>query len=222
VKVSQLSEIVWEFFQKGRAKATGQTLRQPDIAQMIKLNFGNLMRQRYIQSQKLSQFGEADYSFLSPVLAVKRFPLSDPDSRGMRRADMGDVDLYRLPNNAHFTNMYPVGESCLGSVGEVTQVKPGEESFYQSPDFSDFKFFVVKGRGIDTYNLPHCVKHLDIETTYDLPDFEITDDIGFEIASNILGLSQKIIINQGKSIDNSFTPNTMDVKQRLEEAASAL
>lgn len=219
---NQLEEVIWEFYSKGRAKATAQTLRRQDIGQMVKLNFGNLMRSRYIQSQKLSTFNEPDYSFLSPVLSIKRFTLSEANMSGMRRADMGDIDLYRLPENSHFTNIYPVGEGCFSPVGEVTQVSPGEENFYLSPDFSDFKFYVVKGRGINIYHLPTCIKALDIETTYDGNDIEITDDIGFEIASNILGLSQKVIINPVKVTDNSFNPNPTDLKHRLEETQNTL
>lgn len=220
--VNQLEEIVWEFYSKGRPKATAQTLRRADIGQMVKLNFGNLMRSRYIQSQKLSKFNEPDYSFLSPVLSVRRFQLSEANGVGMRRADMGGVDLYRLPENSHFTNIYPIGEGCVSSIGEVTQVTPGEENFYLSPEFSDYKFYVVKGRGINTYNLPHCIKALDIETTYDGNDIDIVPDIAFEIASNILGLSQKVIINPVKVTDNSFNPNVSDLKHRLEETQNGI
>lgn len=184
--LKSLSELIWRFYQNGKAKANNQHLLKQDISQKIKLLFADAMRQRYFESMKADEFNQPDYAFVSPILAVKRFPLSDPDIKGKRRADMGAFDLYRLPKNSHFTNVYPYADKGCGNteVGEITQVVPGEENFYiGNPDLSEYQFYVVKGRGIDTYNLPPCITGLDIETTYDVGD---TTDIDMSIASQIV------------------------------------
>lgn len=215
MNIQQLKEVIWRFYSEGRTKATNQTLQESDIAQMIKLNYGSLMRQKYFESKRLDRFNEPDFSFSQPLLDIQRFNLSEANMAGMRRADMSAVDIMRLPYNTHITNVYPVGINCQGDIGDITQVKAGEENFYLSPDFTFFKFFVIKGKGINTYHLPSCVSAVDIETTYDTNDIEISNDLGFEIAGNILGLSMKVGQKPVKILDNSFDPNINELKRRL-------
>jgi hypothetical protein len=191
MRIRQLSELIWRTYQNGTPQASAQKLRQQDITQKIKLLFADAMRQRYYESMSADMFGVPDYSFSSPVLSIKRFDLPEAEMNGRRRADMGEVDLYRLPSNAHFTNLYPVGACGNDEVGEITQVSPGEENFYiNNPDLRHIQFYVVKGRGVDTYNIPPCVKSLDIETTYDLgEEVDIDMSIGSAIYDTILGIA---------------------------------
>lgn len=186
-----IQEVVWRFYQNGKPQANNQTLLKADMGQKIKLLFADAMRQRYYESMKADQFNQPDYSFSSPILSVQRFELPEADMVGKRRADMGEFNLYRLPKNSHFTNVYPVGNCGNTEVGEITQVAPGEENFYiGNPDLSGYKFYVVKGRGIDTYNVPPCIKSLDIETTYDVgAETEIDNSIASQIVDQILGVA---------------------------------
>jgi len=109
-----------------------------------------------------------------------------------RRCDMSDISMYRMPGNSHITNVYPVGACSNDELGEITQVNPGEENFYANdPDFSDIMFFCIKGKGVDVYNVPPCVKSLDIEATYDGPadELEIDSAIASVIVDQILNVS---------------------------------
>jgi len=190
--IKDLQELVWRWYLNGKPQASNQQLLKADIGQKIKLLFADSMRQRYYESMAADQFRQPDYSFVSPILSVKRFQLGDPDIKGKRRADMGTFDLYRLPKNSHFTNVYPVAEGCGNQeVGEITQVAPGEENFYiGNPDLSSYYFYVVKGRGIDTFNLPPCIKGLDIECTYDVGgDTDIDMSIASQIIDQILNVA---------------------------------
>lgn len=192
MRLIELKELSWRLYQSGKAMANNQQLLKSDFGQKIKVLFSDLMRQRFYDSKKSDEFGRPDYAFVSPILNVKRFDLGDPDINHKRRADMSAWDLYRLPGNSHFTNVYPVADGCGNQeLGEITQVSPGEENFYANKaDLSDFQFFVVKGRGIDTYNLPPCIKQLDIESTYDIgDDTDIDMSIGSVIVDQILGVS---------------------------------
>lgn len=210
MKLKILREIVWRLYQNGKAQANNQNLIKADIEQKVKLLFADAMRQRYYESRKLDEFGRADYSFSSPILQIKRFKLSDANEQGsFRRCDMGDFDLYRLPANSHFTNIYPVGNCGTDEVGEITQVSPGEENFYiNDPDLKQFIFYVVKGRGINFYNTPLCVKEMDIETTYDITE---DVDIDMSIASAIVDQ----ILNVALAIKKQYY--SADAKQQMQE-----
>ncbi len=218
MKIKQVSEICWKYFYDGRPKATAQTLSKADILQACQLAFADMMRTEFIKSKAGDQFNEPDYSFISPILETKRFKLTEPNVVGMRRADMCSIDLYRLPKNAHFTSVYPVGYACNGvALGEVTQVSPGEENFYFSPDFSSFLFFVVKGRGLNTYNLPPCVKEVDVEATYNSEDIDISMDMAYDVVMAVLAMSIKVNGVPIKILDNPYSPQPHEVKKRLQE-----
>lgn len=218
MRIKQVAEICWTFFYDGRPKATAQTLSQEDFKQMCLLAFANNTRATYYKSKQLDQFNEPDYSFISPILDTRRFTLTEANIIGMRRADMCDTDLFRLPKNAHFTNVYPVGADCNGiALGEVTQVCAGEENFYLSPDFTSFLFYVVKGRGLNTYNLPPCVKEVDVESTYNADDIDISMDLAYDVIMAVLGTSIKVNGIPIKILDNPYSPQPHEVKKRLQE-----
>jgi len=190
MRLIELSETVWKIFQSGRAKVEKQTFHQADVQQMLKMSVANSFREMYYASKKENRYNEPDYFFSSPLLDVKRFPLPEANIVGMRRADMAEFDLYRLPRNSHFTNVYPVaGKSGCGNgeVGEITQVAPGEENFYATdPDYAEFQFYVVKGRGLNTYGIPPCIEAVDVEATYESDEIDISLDIAFSSASVVL------------------------------------
>jgi hypothetical protein len=215
MQLRQLTEFVWRYVQDGRARATGLTLTKADVMQYIKTALSASMREQYYRGKKMTD-GE-EYYFYSQILSIQRFPLADPDKRGMRRADMGDVDLYRLPKNMHFTNVYPVGEGCVdGQEIELTQVSPGEENFYLSGDYDNFfSFYVVKGKGINTYHIPSCIKSLDIETTYNGDDIDVSLDQAMDVANIVLGVSLKVKGFPLRIEDNSMSPNVIDFKRKM-------
>jgi len=192
MKLIQLSELIWRLYQDGRAYSNNQNILKTDIKQKCKTMFADGMRQRYYESKKMDEFGQPDYSFVSPILTIKRFEISTEETHGYRRCDMCGVDLYRLPKNTHFTNLYLVGEGCKSSadLGSPTQISPAEENFYKDdPDFSNIKFYCVKGAGLNLYNIPPCIKSVDIETTYDDDDIEIDSSIASLIIDQILNVS---------------------------------
>lgn len=219
MRIKQVTEVVWQFFNDGRNKATAQTLSKSDIQQACILSFADLSRQQYIKSKSQDENNQPDYSFISPLLEIKRFELTDANYIGMRRADMGEFDLLRLPHGAHITNVYPVGSNCDGDiVGDVTQVEPGEENFYLSSDFSSYQFFVVKGRGLNTYHVPPCIKEVDVETTFITDDFDISLDMAANVVMAVLMMSIKVNGVPIKVLDNPYSPQPHEVKKRLAES----
>lgn len=187
--LKQLTEVTWRLYQDGSANVKTQTFKKPDVTQMVMMGAANAFRELYYASKKTSDYNTPDYSFSSPLLSVKPFDLPEANIIGKRRIDMSDFDLYRLPRNSHITNIYPeTGDGCGNEeVGEITLVSPGEENFYiGNPDFKTMQFGVVKGRGIDTYNIPPCIKSLSVETTFATDDVDISLDVAYDVSSKIL------------------------------------
>jgi hypothetical protein len=194
MKLKALTELNWRWYQNGKAQANDQHLRKQDIAQKIKLLFADAMRQRYYESKRSDEFGRPDYSFVSPILSVLRFTLGEESGRGMRRVDMSSKKLYRLPYKSHFSSVYPVSsKDCTNDedVTNITQVQPSEVNFYvNNPDLRHIPFYAVINAGIDTYNIPSCVKELDVEVTCDAgDDTDIDDSIASVITDQILGVA---------------------------------
>jgi|ERR1700733_12901105 len=207
-----LSEVILYAYNSGRLKSVGKNFSKQDIFQMAKMSFANSIRELFYATKKLNDGDE--YYFTSPLLEVKKYQVSELISERYRRIDMCDEDFFRLPKNAHFTNVYPVG--CGQNNIEITQVQPAEENFYTSPDFSSFVFFVAKGRGLNFYNLPPCVNHVEVEATYDADEkTDVPLDMAFDILNQVLGVTLRVPGFGNKVVDNAYTAEQLNVKQRL-------
>jgi hypothetical protein len=214
--LSELYETVWQVYQEGRARATTRSFSQKDVMQLVKLSAAEVFRLLYFSSKR-NKDGNSFY-FISPLLSIQNFPLIDTNLIGMRRADMIKFDLYRMPHDAHIVSMYPIGCNDGGDYKSISLVEAGEEYFYAgNPKFKSFKFAVVKGRGINTYNLPSCVKSLDIESSFDSPDLDpdISLDVAYEAANMTLGKMIGIPEFMNTGTDNSITHLQKNLRQRL-------
>ncbi len=198
--LDNLSELIFNTYQSGKPKANKEKLSQADIRQMARASAANNFRQLYIFGQKLvpgrrlqAVPQDSEYYFISPLLSVKEFTLTEPDSKGMRRVDMQDFDLYRLPKNVHFENIYMVNGACGGKdTNVITLVENGQEKFFLKPKFKSYIFASVVGRGLNTFNVPPCVTKVHIETTYDGDDVDITLDVAFDVMLEVLRQSMQV------------------------------
>ena len=215
--IKTLSEVVWKYVNNGRPKSTAQTLSQIDIQQYCLMAFSELMRQAHQDARKLGE--DDEYYFYSGDLLSKEFSLSDVDSRGYRYADMSKYEVFRLPKNSHIRNVYAVADSkCDCSNEEITQVSPGEESFYTNGEYSGFQYFVVQGKGLLTRNIPSCVKKISVDSIYNVPEMDISYDMAFNIANVVLGVNLKIKGFPIKSNDNTYNPQADELQSRIKEA----
>jgi hypothetical protein len=212
--LKEVSEVVYFFYERGRALATAKTYDKEDISMFVRMGVSNKMVQNFYATKKLNEGDE--YYITSALLSVQRFELSAPDSRGMRRADMSKFDVYRLPKNAHVVNAYPVG--CGGTESKsITIVAVGEEYFYQKPKFDSFKFGVPKGRGINTYHLPPCAKFLDVESTFDSDFVDVSLDVAYEVAREVLGVMLGVPFQAGKDPENTYAEVHSQLRQRVNQ-----
>lgn len=209
--LAQLSEVIFTFYSNGKVEATDQELQQEDITQFTKMAFGNIMRRLYYAEKKNQKVNES--FFVNTILSSQTFDLSDPNQNGMRSADMSAFDLYRLPENAHIVNVYPIG--CGSEQGmALSQVAAGEEYFYLQPQYKFFKFYKIKGRSLSTYNLPQCVKQIEVESTFDSNEVDVSFDICYDVAQEVLGVSLRLPEWQ-KKVDNSYSSAQRDLRQKL-------
>lgn len=217
--LSKLSEIIWTFYQVGRVNATKQTYRQEDILELSSMCLGNMQRRASLGSAKAD--GVPDYYASAPLLSIQRFPLGETDYNGKRSADMSKFDLYRLPKNAHIVNVYPVsGDACPGMERgkAIDQVTPGEEYFYLGDKFNFFKFYAVKGRSLDTYHLPPCTKSVDVESTFASEEIDVSLDLAYEIAQEVLGVTLRVPGFLHKEIDNPYiTPQMQQLRRNIQQ-----
>lgn len=214
--LSELSETVWQIYGEGRQKATTRSFSQKDVQQYIKLAVAEVFRILYYNSKR-NKDGNAFY-FISPLLSIQNFPLDVANLVGKRRVDMTGTDMFRMPHDAHIVSMYPVGCNDNGDYKSISLVEAGEEYFYAgNAKYSFYKFAVVKGTGLDTYNLPPCVKSLDIEASFDMPklDPDISMDVAFDASSLVLGKMLGLPEYTNKSTDNSYSLPQRNLKQRL-------
>lgn len=217
--IKQISDVILSFEKMGRNRETDRTYSRADISQMVRMGYNASAVQRYWQAKKN---GITDYYFYSGLLSIQEFKLGDADMKNRRILDMTGVEIFRMPKNDNFTNIYPLGDCGTGdsTTWEITQVEPGEEKFYLSPDFEDFKFYSVKSNGLDTFNIPLCVKGLAVETTFDNKDdtVDIPMDIAFEVAFQILGWELKVKqFRTAPPSDNPYsTPSGADLRRKLE------
>lgn len=214
--LSVLSETIWQIYQEGRAKSTTRSFDQQDVQQYTKLAVAEVMRILYYNSKR-NKDGNAFY-FISPLLSIQPFSLGEANLIGMRRADMTGVDMFRMPHDAHIVSMYPRGCGDGGDYKSIDLVEAGEEYFYAgNPKYKFFKFGVVKGSGIDTYNLPPCIETLDVEASFDSTDLDpdISMDVAFDASNLVLGKMIGMPEFTNKSTDNSYTLPQRNLKQRL-------
>lgn len=212
--ISQLADIIFEFYSNGRVKSTNTSFSKQDAEQFAKFSFSDIMRRSFRDSMKDPD--GPDYYFYSPILAIKRFVLSDEDNRGVRRADTSAFDAYTLQKNAHITNVYPVCSACKNIDSfEITQVEPAEENFYLSPDMQFFKFYVVKGKGLNFYHLEPCVKSVDVEMTFADGDVDVPLDMCYNVANATIQRMLGIPAFTGRQIDNPYSEQQVALKAKI-------
>lgn len=217
MKLKQISEVIWVWYDGGRPSATNVTLKKKDMEQMVFMQVADQMKMRFYESRKNNDGEKTD--FLAPLLTSKQYPIGEANYQGKRSAVYKE-EVIRLPKNCDVTNVYLVASNCEGTVNlDLTQVQPGEENFYiNDSDLKFFKFFVQKANKIDTYNVPPCIEKIEVERAFMQDDLDIPLDVAYDISVQILGVSLKV---RGfvPLEDNSADANRNQLRNQLEEQA---
>jgi len=215
MKLKQISEVGWQLYDGGRPTATNQTLEQDDFQQLVYLQLADQAKMRFYESRKMGDGEKTD--FIAPLLTSKKYPIEDADYQG-RRSAVYNEEVIRLPRNSDVTNVYLVADNCTETVnGSLTQVQPGEENFYvNDPDMKSYLFFVQKGKRIDTYNVPPCVKQIEVERAFMEDELDVPLDVAYNMLVQILGVTLKV---RGfvPVEDNSSDGNRNQLRYQLEQ-----
>lgn len=215
MKLDKLAEICWQLYENGSPSATNQTLEQDDFQELVFMEASYQLKMSMYQSRKDNDGNKTDV--IAGLLSSKQFPLTEANYQGKRTATYSD-EVMRLPRNSDVTNVYMVASNCEGTVnGEITQVQPGEENFYiNDPQMKFYKFFVQKGKNIDTYNVPPCVENIEVERIYTFKTLDIPLDMAYEITVNLFGVTLKA---RGfvPTEDNPSDPNRNNIRYQLEQ-----
>ena len=215
MKLTQLSEVIWQYYDGGRPTANNQTLEQDDIAQMVFMALAQQSNLRLFQSRKEGDGEKTD--FLGGMLSSIQYDLTEANYQGRRSATYNE-EVIRLPKNSDVANVYMVGEDCEGTInGSITQVQPAEENFYiNDPNLKVYQFFVQKKNRIDTYNVPPCVKKIEVERIFMVDDLDVPLDVAFGVATYVLGTSLKV---RGfiPTEDDTYDGNRNELRYRMEQ-----
>lgn len=209
--INQLANIVWTFY-NGRNKSTNVTISEAKMAQYCKLGYAAVMRNLWLK------FGNKLYAYTSNVLS-KEFDLTEPDMKGRRFINMGKTPTIALPDNMDIFNIEPINEANSGGCKKITMVQAGEDAFYEG--ISGFPFAAKKGKGIQTYNIPDCIKKVSVEAVYDDMDLDMPQDILFDVSKEVLGLIFEIKKYPQRKIDDQSSDLLEQLKIQMRANAQS-
>jgi len=214
--LGHIAALLQEMYDGGRIKATNITLEHRDMLEYVKLGYANVMRNMWLTLNKGNTTDE--YYFFTGILTPREFDVTG--EKNPRVVDMTGVSLIRMPQNNHLFEVLPVAEQdCIDGGEPIPMVQPAEAKFYKGADYTGVQFFEPKGSKLYIYNLPSCIKKVEVTTLYDDEEAEIPADIGFDIIKavlrDVLGVKE---IDRVK-IDDNGSAMMRQIKQQLGVAA---
>lgn len=170
--LSEINNIVWTLFNK-KNKVSDQLISEQKLEPVTKMAYANVMRNLWLK------FGNSYYYFTNNLRPIE-YDLGEIECNGKRRIDFGNHSYISLPNNMHLFRISAItGAGC--SCGNISFVMPGEDIFYQGPEFAAFPYAVALGNGADLYHVPSCIKKVSLLGVSDDPDVPIPQDIAFDV-----------------------------------------
>lgn len=213
--LEKLSYLLESFFYNGVVKSDSRQLNRFDLLEYAKIAYATVMRNLWFQLKKTANSNET--YFLTGSLARKEFELKSVGNK--KSIDLSKTPVIYLPENKHIFSINPINEAEC-SIGIITLVQPAESRFYKDDaDFSTFAFCEPIGNYIDFYNLPECVKKIELEAVFDDIKAEIPNDIAADIVKymlkDMLAIKQ---INVDKIDDNNPNEFVQQLKSKLNDA----
>lgn len=216
MKLGALTEIVLSMYHRGLIKSSTRELSSEIIQGYLRTAYGAVIKATQ-DAKDRSGDKDASYAISGAVKTEKVLLKKEGDKSyfdlsafGVMRMDKGmDIVSFEQP---------PKYDSCLGgNVLTITQVSPYEVRFYLSDKTS--YFFVRNDDGGVIYNLPDCLKELNISFVDGSSNADIPEDICLNICKiafpDIFGVKK---FNKVKIDDNS-NDLEHELKQRIAAGA---
>lgn len=215
MNLETISYIIEDLYYNGVVKSNSRQLTRNTILEYCKLGYANVMRNLWFTFKKQG-FGNEQY-FFTGSLTRKIFDLGEVDKNGRRCVDISNYPIIRLPKNMHIFSVRPINEiNCNSDLEIATQVMPGEVNFYTNDTFNGYSFFCLVGNSIDCYNIPDCIKKVEVEAVWDNSNADIPNDIAADVIKYILiDLFKVKQISIDKIDDNNPNEIIQQIKNKL-------
>lgn len=210
-KASNIAEVIQSIYYNGRPKLD-KKLDRRDFLQLVNMANGTIIRKLYYEER---QAGQVQW-FFSPETNTKDFELSDADQRGRRSFEIKGKKkgeefegVMRMPKGIGVLDLRDAD-----SGERISRIATGSAWMYMGRAYEGKMFYEQKGIKIITYNVPSCIKKVEMDGMFNLTDMDIPYDIAFDICNSVLGLTLKVA---GFPVDktNDQDPNLLNVKNRL-------
>lgn len=213
-KLSWIAEVILNIYYAGRVKADKKLVIE-DFEQLVKMANATIMRKIYFELKALNE----EFFYFGFQLQQKTFKLPPKDNRGRRVLKFEENQgVMRLPKGLGIFDIYPVSDDeTIGN--KIYPVEPGTNTLFTGPDFDDIMKFENRGSKVTFYNVPDCVKEVEIDGIHNEEDLEVPLDSAIDIINIVLATTLKSLATP---IDktNDGDPNLLTVKQQLAEKAA--
>lgn len=211
IKLSWVAEIILQIYYTGRPKAD-KKLRIEYFEQLVKMANASIMRKIYFD---LRDKGEV-FDYFGFQLEQKEFTLPDKDRRGRRVLIFDDNEgVLRLPKGLGIFDIFPVTDDPSVPT-KIHYVGAGTNELWSGPDFDDLMKYENRGKKITFYNVPDCVKTVEVDGIFNDVDLEVPFDVVIDIINIVLVETLKTI-NQPIDKTDDGDPNLITVKSKLAE-----
>lgn len=216
MNLAGLTEITLSMYHNGTIKSTNQQLTKGIIAGYLRTAYGVVIQQ---MMDKKERKGETDSSYvISGAVQTEKITLEKIGIKSV--ADLSSFDVMRLDKGMDIISFEQPAkyDSCIGGVMQpITYVSPFELRFYLGADFKDQFFYVRTRDGVDIYNLPDCLKDLNISFVDGSGKADIPEDVGL----NMLKIAFPDVFGVKKFGKDKIDDNSNDAIHNFKMMAAA-
>ena len=212
-----LTEIVQNLYLRGVVKSTNVELTNEVIQAYLRTAYGAVIQS--IADKKQRQ-GDSDYSYTISG-AVKTETITLEKSGNKSTFNLSEFNVMKLDKGMDIVSFEQPAkyDSCVGgNVLTITPVTPFEVKFYLVNESKSEYFYVRTGLGGTIYNLPDCLKELNISFVDADAEADLPEDVCINMCKiafpDIFGVKK---FEKTKIDDNS---NEMVHQLKLQIAAS--
>ncbi len=182
MRLKALSELVQKFVSSGVIKVTDISLTQSTIEGYLTASYGFVMQQ-IIDKKKRN--GELDVSYLIGG-SIKNVDLKVKKTGNNHSISLTGLKIMRLDNAMQIIGFdNPIDDCGCGQqvvpLETISYVQPYEAKFYQGAAYSDLFYYTFSGESIVIYNIPDCLKLLNLQYVSDASEADIPEDVCLQI-----------------------------------------
>lgn len=205
-----LAAVLESVYYNGKPKSA-KKLEREDFTQMAIVGTGSFMRGVYRDEDGYASI----FSYFGNCLSARQFNVIKDESK---RIIVPIDSVVKLPHGMGIFSVKPVdNEGIVLEDSNFTRLEAGADWLYTNDDLEDLgdQTFTIKGNTLFLKNLFEDTKKVEIEGLYIDDDFDIPEDVAFQVMNYIF---TKLIPTEQFPIDKTDdgNPNLIEYKKRLE------